>query len=106
MSQTSEEIGPEEEWREILGETCSFPIRAGCLQCYVKFYVKEEVFREAMPKIQSILGREIQSILGREINSRKFNETESDFIFRRFWLLLKEFSIKYKMIGEMKHSIH
>lgn len=98
MSQTSEEIGPEEEWREILGETCSFPIRAGCLQCYVKFYVKEEVFREAMPKIQSILGR--------EFNSRKFNETESDFIFRRFWLLLKEFSIKYKMIGEMKHSIH
>ena len=98
MSQTSEEIGPEEEWREILGETCSFPIRAGCLQCYVKFYVKEEVFREAMPKIQSILGR--------EFNPRKFNETESDFIFRRFWLLLKEFSIKYKMIGEMKHSIH
>jgi len=98
LSQTSEEIGPEEEWREILGETCSFPIRAGCLQCYVKFYVKEEVFREAMPKIQSILGR--------EFNSRKFNETESDFIFRRFWLLLKEFSIKYKMIGEMKHSIH
>ena len=98
MSQTSEEIGPEEEWREILGETCSFPIRAGCLQCYVKFYVKEEVFREAMPKIQSILDR--------EFNSRKFNETESDFIFRRFWLLLKEFSIKYKMIGEMKHSIH
>lgn len=98
MSQTSEEIGPEEEWREILGETCSFPIRAGCLQCYVKFYVKEEVLREAMPKIQSILGR--------EFNPRKFNETESDFIFRRFWLLLKEFSIKYKMIGEMKHSIH